>query len=204
MIPYSVNAPFWSDGAHKERFLAVPEGTIGYRHSNGWEFPDRAVLVKSFALEMKEGDPTSRKWIETRFLTRQAGEWYGYSYVWNDAGTDATLVEAGGSDRAFTIRTADGERKQEWHYPSRAECMVCHSRAQNFVLGLCELQMNRDHDYGAGRPENQIRALERLGLFRTDWAAEVKGRVKGEANGQQPGQREPKPSPPTTSAGRCC
>ena len=26
VVPYSVNAPFWSDGAHKERFLAVPEG----------------------------------------------------------------------------------------------------------------------------------------------------------------------------------
>src|SRR4029450_7886025 len=24
VIPYSVNAPFWSDGAHKERWLALP------------------------------------------------------------------------------------------------------------------------------------------------------------------------------------
>ena len=31
LIPYSVNAALWSDGAHKERFLAIPgNGKIGY------------------------------------------------------------------------------------------------------------------------------------------------------------------------------
>ena len=132
-----MNAPFWSDGLHKERFLAMPEGTIQYRRTNGWEFPDKTVLVKSFALETKVGDPASRKWIETRFLTKQFGEWYGYSYVWNDAGTDATLVDAAGMDREFAVKTATGNRSQAWHYPGRAECMVCHSRAANYVLGLC-------------------------------------------------------------------
>ena len=97
------------------------------------------MLVKSFALELTEGNPASRKWIETRFLTKQDGEWFGYSYVWNDDRTDA---DAGATRRGwtatFTIQTATGERKQTWHYPSRAECMVCHSRAANFVLGLCD------------------------------------------------------------------
>ena len=52
-------------------------------------------------------------------------------------------------DREFTIKTAGRRRsKQNWHYPSRTECMVCHSRAANYVLGLSELQMNKDHDYG--------------------------------------------------------
>jgi hypothetical protein len=72
--------------------------------------------------------------------------------------------------------------------------MVCHSRAANFVLGLSELQMNRDHDYGGGRVENQIRALERLGMFRTDWAKDAARGVRDPADAQQPGQREPKPS----------
>ncbi|MFM8273758.1 MAG: PQQ-dependent sugar dehydrogenase, partial [Gemmata sp.] len=111
VVPYSVNAELWSDGAHKERFLAVPEGTITYKRANGWDFPDRAVLVKSFALETVEGDPASRKWVETRFMTRQGGEWYGYSYVWNAEGTDAALVDASGLDAAYTVKTAAGERK---------------------------------------------------------------------------------------------
>jgi hypothetical protein len=102
-----------------------------------------------------------------------------------------------------------GERKQVWHYPSRAECMACHSRAQNFVLGLCEVQMNKDHDYG-GRTDNQLRVLEHLGLLSADWAAEARTRLSDQAaakglkgraadeyvrlHSPQPGQRQPKPS----------
>jgi uncharacterized repeat protein (TIGR03806 family) len=193
VIPYSVNAPFWSDGAHKERFLAVPEGQIEYRRTNGWEFPNKTVVVKSFALETREGDPASRKWIETRFLTKQSGEWYGYSYVWNDAGTDATLVDGAGADATFKITTANGVREQVWHYPSRAECMVCHSRAANFVLGLCEVQFNRDHAYPSGRTDNQLRVLEHLGLFNVNWAGAVPAPTD-DAERQQPNQREPKPT----------
>src|SRR5947208_15969424 len=126
----------------KERWIALAAGArIEFTHSRGWNFPDMAVLVKSFALEQTEGDAGSRKWVETRFLTKQGGEWYGYSYLWNPAGTDANLLDSA-LDVAYTVKTAAGERVQNWHFPSRAECMVCHSRAANFVLGLCEIQMN--------------------------------------------------------------
>ncbi len=186
VIPYSVNAPFWSDGAHKERFLAVPEGTIPYKRNGSWDLPNKSVLVKSFALEMKEGDPKSRKWIETRFMTRQGGEWYGYSYIWNAEGTDATLVDAKGIDVNYKIKNDAGGIDMPWHYPSRAECMVCHSRAANYVLGLCEVQMNKDHKYPNGRTDNQLRVLEHLGLFGAP--------APKAAAGQQPDQREPKPT----------
>ncbi len=166
MISYSVNAPLWSDGAYKERWLGMPggESKIDYSRTRGWGFPDRTVIVKSFAIEMEEGKPESRRWIETRFLTKQGNEWSGYSYLWNDDQTDGVLVESKGADREFAIKTKDGVRKQKWHYPSRSECMVCHSRAANWVLGLSEVQMNKDHDYG-GCVENQLEVFERLGLF---------------------------------------
>lgn len=151
VTPYSVNAPFWSDGLHKERFLALPPGgAIGYTRTGGWEFPERTVLVKSFAHE--------GKWVETRFITKQGGEWAGYSYRWNAAGTDAELVDAAGAD----IKLPGG---QPWRFPSRAECMVCHTRAANYVLGLCELQMNKDHDYPGGVRANQIAAFDHNKLF---------------------------------------
>jgi uncharacterized repeat protein (TIGR03806 family) len=192
LIPYSVNAAFWSDGMYKERFLALPTGAkIDFTHNHGWNFPDKTVLVKSFALETKEGDPASRKWVETRFLTKQSGEWYGYSYLWNDAGTDAALIDAQGMDKEFTVKGAAGDRQQTWHYPSRAECMVCHSRAQNFVLGLTELQMNKDHKYG-NVVDNQLRVLEHLKLLRLDWYGEVRDSIKDDTNKPQPGQREVK------------
>jgi glucose/arabinose dehydrogenase len=178
VIPYSVNAPLWSDGAYKERFIAIPhkEGEdrrIVYANAGGWSFPNDTVIIKSFALEKTQGDPKSREWIETRFLVRQQNEWVGYSYEWNQEGTDATLVDKAGLDREFAIRdpALGGVRTQTWHYPSRAECMVCHSRAANFVLGLQTAQMNRDHDYG-GLVDNQLRTLEHLGLFRVNWGNE--------------------------------
>jgi uncharacterized repeat protein (TIGR03806 family) len=167
-IPYSVNSPLWSDGAHKERFVAIPEHAaaefkIDLTAKNGWNFPDETVLVKSFALERVPGDAGTRRWIETRFLTKQAGEWVGYSYAWNDEQTDAELVAAEGLDREFVV----GDTPQPWRFPSRTECMVCHSRAANFVLGLSTAQMNREHDYG-GVTDHQFRVWEHLGFLKED------------------------------------
>lgn len=173
---------------HKERFIGLPPGEGMTMRGRGWDFPDKTVIVKSFAFDTAAG----RQWIETRFLTKQGGEWYGYSYEWNEAGTDAVLVGAEGKDKTF------GE--QAWHYPGRAECMVCHSRAQNYVLGLCELQLNKDVDYGNGKVENQLRVFERLGMFKTDWYADVKSRVKDPVNVPQPDQRGVPPSGLFTSS----
>ncbi len=169
VIAYSVNVPLWSDGAHKKRFLALPgDATAEFvEKGKSWNFPEGTVLVKSFALEGTAGDPQSRRYIETRLLTKQQKEWIGYSYLWNDEQTEATLVGSQGADRTFVIRDASapqGERKQTWHYPSRAECMVCHSRAANFVLGLQTEQMNRDHNYG-DRIDNQLRTLAHIGVL---------------------------------------
>ena len=168
VIPYSVNVQLWSDGAHKERWLAVPgEEKIDYTSTRGWNFPNGSVLVKSFALEKVAGQPETRRWIETRLMVRQQNEWVGYSYRWNEEQTDAELLDSGSVDVEFEIQdpaAEDGVRKQTWHYPSRAECMVCHSRAVNYVLGLSENQMNREHDYGSEK-FNQIQMLSELGMF---------------------------------------
>ncbi|HVE43158.1 MAG TPA: PQQ-dependent sugar dehydrogenase [Planctomycetota bacterium] len=166
LVPYSVNSPLWSDGAYKERFLALPgpEARIDVTTSRGWNFPDRTVVVKSFALD-QDGD--RRRWVETRLLTKQNGQWVGYSYLWNEEQTEATLVEAAGLDREFKVRGG----RQTWHFPSRAECMMCHSRAANFVLGLTTLQMNRG---------DQLAMLERRGLLRVDWGAEAQQAIREE------------------------
>jgi uncharacterized repeat protein (TIGR03806 family) len=173
LIPYDVNAPLWSDGASKERFIALPgDGQIEFTTSRGWNFPEGAVLVKTFSLDLLKGDASSRRRIETRLFTKQNGQWQGYSYLWNDAQTDAELVPAAGLDRVYEIGDLDkpgGPRKQTWHYPSRAECLVCHSRAANWVLGLTEMQMNKVHDYG-GVKDEQLRTLEHLGVFKVKLA----------------------------------
>jgi len=168
LIPYSVNAPGWADGAHVERFIALPgESRMDYAGSGGTNAPNGAVLVQTLSLEREAGNPATRQRIETRILTRQQGQWVGYSYRWDETQSDATLVEASGGDKEFAFEdhnTPGAVRRQVWHYPSRAECMACHSRAANFVLGLTEPQLNKAHDYGAVR-DNQLRTLQHLGLF---------------------------------------
>jgi mono/diheme cytochrome c family protein len=129
---------------------------------------------------MEEGNAESRRWIETRFLTKQDGEWFGYSYLWNDEQTDAKLVDKDGVDRKFQIRAADGTtREQTWRFPSRTECMVCHSRAAKFVLGLSSLQLNRTFEY-SGVTANQLEVLEWLGLLRVNWSAELHAALREE------------------------
>jgi len=186
LIPYSVNAPLWSDGAEKVRYLALPaaDSRIDIAPSRGWNFPDGTVAVKSFALPLQDDESGPRRWIETRLLTRQQGEWVGYSYAWNDEQTEATLVEAAGMDRDFAVKTAEGKREQTWHYPSRTECMVCHTRAANFILGLSTAQMNKPHNYN-GVSENQLEVLERLGVLEVNWHNHAldKTRQQGQSKG---------------------
>jgi hypothetical protein len=185
LIPYDVNAPLWSDGALKERFIALPgDSRIEFDAVKfptpppGWRFPHNTVLVKTFSLEMKQGDPASRRRLETRLLHHKrmpgnddeygAQVWLGYTYVWNAEQTDAVLLDAAGEDRTFTIQDAaapGGTRQQTWHFPSRSECALCHTMAAKYALGVNTLQMNRDFDYGDGHPTNQLETLSRWGVF---------------------------------------
>ena len=189
LIPYSVNAPLWSDGSQKERFLALPGNSqiefdaVTYPHGpnyadRGWRFPDGTILVKTFSLEMETGNPASSKRLETRLLQHRhmpgnddeygAQFWFGYTYLWNNEQTDADLLPAEGLFRAYTIRdpaAPGGTRQQTWRFPSRTECTLCHTMASKYVLGVTTLQMNKDHDYG-GVTQNQLAVLERLSVWR--------------------------------------
>lgn len=184
VIPYSVNSELWSDGAKKERFLAVPGDariefdTVLYPApapgaEPGWRFPHDTVLVKTFSMELEPGNAKSLRRLETRILhhkkmpgTEEYGDqyWLGYTYVWNEDQTDAELLEASGKDVTFTIRDSNGPRTQTWHFPSRAECTLCHTMSAKYALGVNTLQMNRDHDYD-GVVANQLATLNHIGLF---------------------------------------
>lgn len=167
LIPYNVNAALWSDGAHKDRFLALPgETQIEFPGSKVWKFPEGTVFVKTFSLPAANN---ALRRIETRLLTLQQKEWIGYSYEWNADQTEAFLVDKAGKDVQYAVADAaapGGLRDQTWHYPSRTECMVCHARGAEYVLGVQTLQMNRDHDYRGG-VRNQLETLSQLGILKT-------------------------------------
>lgn len=163
VIPYSVNAAAWTDGAAAERLLALPgDAKIGFADSRGWNFPNGTALVQTLTIDLRPGDPKSRRRVETRLLLRQDNEWAAYAYRWNDEQTDATLLPRQGAE--WPLWGGDPGAARTWRSPSRTECMTCHSRAANYVLGLTTVQMNRNHDHGSG-PENQLAWLARAGVF---------------------------------------
>jgi uncharacterized repeat protein (TIGR03806 family) len=168
LVPYSVNAPGWTDGAVAARFMAVPGVTkVDFDSGRGWNFPDGTALVETLSIEREPGRPATRCRVETRVLLRWQGEWAGYSYRWNAEQTDAALVAKDGEDAEVALtggRVVGPVGRRRWRFPSRSECMACHSRAANFVLGVTGAQLNRKHDYD-GVPDNQIRALAHIGFF---------------------------------------
>src|SRR5205823_3786837 len=60
---------------------------------------------------------------------------------------------------AITASRDNQPAQHTWKVPSRIECMSCHSRQSNFVLGLSELQADCSQKYD-GIAMNQLRALE--------------------------------------------
>jgi uncharacterized repeat protein (TIGR03806 family) len=173
LIPYSVNAPLWSDGASKKRIIALPDTTkIEFSTEGNWKFPPNAVLVKNFFLEMEKGNPQSQQIIETRFLVRHEDQekWDGYSYMWNDEATDAALLE-GSFTKTFQILNGDETISQEYYYPSRSDCIACHTDAAGFVLGVKTSQINKQHLYINDADsvwDNQLRSYNYIDLFTSD------------------------------------
>lgn len=168
VIPYSVNAPVWADGARLERLLAIPgDGRINMTDTRGWNLPEGTVLAQTVSLNFDADNTVRQRRIETRLLTRQQGEWRAYTYAWNDDQTDADLVDRDGDERTFVAHDSaspGGPRRRTWRFYSRDECMMCHSRAANYILGLSTLQMNTLHDYG-GVVDNQLRTFNHIDLF---------------------------------------
>lgn len=178
VIPFSVNAPRWADGAAVERFAAIPgTGAIRkteYAHrvpgvmlSRTTDFPADSVFFETFSLPTDEKQPAAQRRIETQVLHFNGRTWTAYTYEWNDAQTDAVLVDRDGKSRVLTIADVGapgGRRQQTWHYPSRTDCLRCHSMWTETLLGFTIPQLNRDHDFGGVR-DNQIRTFRHIGVL---------------------------------------
>ena len=168
LIPYSVNLPFWSDYAIKQRWFSLPPGTtFGFQPEDSWEIPTGTVWVKHFDLERVEGDPSSRRRVETRFLVKTTNDIYGMTYRWDETQTHAWLVPPGGLEETFLIQAKDGSklREQTWRYPSHNECRTCHNPNAGFALGFNTAQLNRPIQ-GPHGTVSQLQALAQAGYLR--------------------------------------
>ncbi len=171
LIPYGLNVSFWSDGASKSRWIAVPkEGTspgakIEFAPAGEWKFPNGTVFVKHFEIATDETHPNLKRRLETRLLVRAAnGSVYGATYKWRADNSDADLLSTNLTE-TILIKTAAGTRTQSWYYPSRQDCRTCHTDLAGGVLGVKTRQLNGDLTYFHGVTDNQLRAWNHAGLF---------------------------------------
>ena len=166
LIAYDIVVPFWSDGAAKLRWAAIPDGTISYSPTGDWIFPKGTVFVKTFELPTDAANSAGKRRLETRLLICDStGGVYGVLYKWRPDGSDADLLSAGQSE-AIPVKSSAGQvHEQTWYYPSRQDCLACHNSKTSGVLGLKARQMNRSFVFPSGVTDNELRAWNHVGLF---------------------------------------
>ncbi len=167
VVPYEVNASFWSDGADKQRWFCLPktQDVMRFNATEPWGYPSGSVWVKHFDMVTNEITGERRR-LETRFLVLNDGAAYGLSYRWRLDGSDADLVpDSGRSERIQTVTSVGGLRSQDWLFPSRGSCMVCHQSASGYVLSFNTAQLNRNSTYSGEGTTNQLGALRSAGYF---------------------------------------
>ncbi len=169
LLPFRVNSPLWSDGAHKSRWVSLPEaGQVTFSEADSWRFPQGTVFVKHFEMALDERRLDERRKLETRLLVAGAqGRYYGASYKWNEQGTDAELLLVGEFEELSIINEDGEQRTLNYYYPGPSDCLVCHNEPAGNVLGLNTAQLNRDIAYAQdSEPFNQLDAWVSLGRFR--------------------------------------
>lgn len=173
IYPYEINHPFWSDGAHKNRWFGLPEGNalLDFENRNPVRrIPVGSVWIKHFEMEMIQGEPTSRRRLETRFIIKTADHIYGVTYRWNAGQTDAELVPEDGDTETLEVIRDGQVVPQIWRYPSRSECLHCHSTASGGVLGFSRHQLNRSIQWQGPEAKNQLALFEESGFLQSSTA----------------------------------
>ncbi len=171
MIPFDVNVPLWSNGADKQRYMALPAaGKIEFSETQPWQFPVGTVFVNHFSIAVADNDQPTQRRLESRLWVNGKYGWDGYTYVWNDAQTDAQLVDQPVT-QSLSVPTPHGVGEKHWSSLTTEQCNICHSKVNGFVLGVNTRQMNRNYGDGA-QSTNQIEYWNRLGVFSQTVAAQ--------------------------------
>ena len=180
VVPYSINAEPWADHAVAQRFVAVPNELSIDAAAATYSFPQDSVLVKTISLDLEQGNPATRRKVETQVLHFDGIDWQPYTYQWNGEQSDAVLLTAAGAEQTFDVVDADapgGIRRQTWRFASRTECQRCHNKWSGPPLAFNTPQLNRTHDYD-GRLAPQLETLTHVKLIEKLAAAEDRLRLE--------------------------
>ena len=209
VVPYDLNTPLFSDYAHKQRTIWMPEGVSAtYRENDVLDFPVGTVITKTFyyprtgtpdevrsTLETAPGwrpdglDLAGIRLVGTRILVHREGGWVALPYVWNADQTDAELRRAGEIIR-LTATDADS-REQDFAYavPNANQCAGCHAvnntTRQIQPIGPAPRHINRDYAYASGA-QNQLEHLHAAGYLGDGPGAETAPRAVNYLDAAEP------------------
>ncbi len=179
VLPFSVNAEQWADGAVAQRMIALPGDSSVLVHDDPtrlrkgtmfrqlMHFPKNGVLAKTISIDMQVGNPATRRRLETQILHFNGIDWRGYTYRWNDRQTDAELVPREGAQQEIEISDPEavgGKHLLNWQFSGRAQCVRCHNPWTEHKLAFNLSQLNKPHDYGEV-VDNQLRTLRHVGIL---------------------------------------
>jgi hypothetical protein len=118
--PFTPAQALWSDGASKQRWIYLPEGTqIDSSQPDAWTFPVGTKLFKEFSWDGHR--------VETRlFWKATATIWLKAAYHWDAAETKATRFAGGEVDVGG----------HTYYVPSPKECDQCHKGRTDRALGF--------------------------------------------------------------------
>ncbi len=135
VIPYAINAPAWTDGASAERWLAIPgrETIQLVDKARDWPkesvWPRDSVLAKTLSM--------GKRRLETQILHFDGQSWNAYSYVWNEAQTDAALAPPEGAQ----VDLGEGRK---WKVLARSTCLTCHNPWPGYSLTVNGAQLRSE------------------------------------------------------------
>ncbi|MEP2238045.1 MAG: PQQ-dependent sugar dehydrogenase, partial [Maribacter sp.] len=175
-IPYDLIDSFFSDGAIKSRWMAIPNDglhntaseKINFSENGNWNFPIGTVLIKHFDYPIDERNPNITRKVETRFSIKNTdGNFYFLTYNWNEQQSEAYLVDSGFDESISVTDTNGSTRLVDWHFPSEGECLSCHNPSSEGTLGPRTRYLNKNYDYSeyGGTVGNQLVTLSSLGVL---------------------------------------
>ena len=165
VVPYTLNAPLFSDYAQKYRFVQLPDGqTVDFNADSVFQFPIGTKIIKAFVYQNDVRDEKKgRRIMETRVLLRDDdGGWVALPYVWNDEQTEATL-EPAGDTKNVVYKDAKGRKiAHEYVIPNVNQCRGCHIRGDKMSpIGPSARQLNGDY-----HSENQLINWKKTNILR--------------------------------------
>ncbi len=132
---YAPAWPLWSNGSTKTRDLVLPDGASMTASRDALELPPGATLFKTFSYQEEGG----LRHVETRVMRRTGDGWDYGSYLWDEDGEDAVLLDM---LRPVDVEARVGDEVFLHEVPSKLQCRSCHeSNPDAFTLGLTPRQL---------------------------------------------------------------